>query len=482
MKVTFLDTPQWGTNRTFERVFGCTYSVYPVPNIFALTLLAHLEEKGHRIAYVDAANDGWGEAEFERFLDRDDSDLYMLHTINLSREADLRTHDLIRRRKKEVPVVFMGPAPTLFVRDFLIDEKTCVVRGEPEETMVELLERLSSGTDGLRRVSGLSFLEGGEVVENRARPYLKDLDSLPFPKRSLVNRDYFFNPKFEERPFTTMLTSRGCPYRCHYCVPCSLSFARELEYKKGHDRKPPIRGRSAVNVIEEFRHLKEEGYRSVTIIDDDFTWNSKRVIDICEGIRDLGFKWDCLSRADHLTEPVVRALAGANCKFIHIGVESFNQEILDSIQKDLKVERIYEAINLLNEYRIAPKLNLLIGASPLETDQSVKENLRIIRGLDVDAVMFSVCTPFPGTEFYRQAVEEKWFEGGEYRVRDVQGTSIINLPHLSAKRMSLWLRYANWTFFLRPKIVLKQLRRIRSFGGFMNSVAALRRKLLFWAK
>jgi hypothetical protein len=79
-------------------------------------------------------------------------------------------------------------------------------------------------------------------------------------------------------------------------------------------------------------------------------------------------------------------------------------------------------------------------------------------------------------------VKENWFEGGEYRVRDVQGTSIINLPHLSARKMSLWLRWANWTFFLRPKIVLKQLRRIRSFGGFMNSVAALRRKLLFWTK
>jgi radical SAM superfamily enzyme YgiQ (UPF0313 family) len=461
-KVTFLIPPPLDGKPPVERVFGCNYGIYPIPNIFALIAAAVLEQEGYEVRYIDAPVLKWEEKDLLSFLNNDKSDLYCFYTVNLSIDTDIITIEYIRRGKGDIPVVFMGPAPTYQPEIFLKYNNIFVIRGEMEITLKELANCILKGNGILSSIKGISYLNNGTVINNPTREILEDLDSLPFPTRHLIDRDKYYNPKFGMRPVTVMLTSRGCPHKCIYCVPNSLSFARELEYKKKEQRKPPVRKRSVENILDEFRLLKKEGYKAVSILDDQFVWGEERTVRICEGIKDLGIKWGCLARADYLNERIVRAMAKANCRFVDIGVESFDEAVLKYVKKGINSEKIKDAIMLLKENKITVKLNMLIGSSPLETKESIMRNIKIVKELDPDGVMYSIATPFPGTEFYDIAKKEGWLIYGDYVPKDVRKEAIHRYPHLDEKELQRLIRYANFNFYLRPCFIL------RNFGRFLN--------------
>jgi radical SAM superfamily enzyme YgiQ (UPF0313 family) len=477
LKITFLTPPVLDGTADAERVFGCTYGLYPIPNIFALTAAAVLEKTSHRVRFLDASIAGMQPRDFEEYLKQDDSELYCFYSVNLSRTTDLLAHSRIREIRKDLPVAFLGPAPSYNPAAFLFDSSTYVVRGEPEHTLRDLAEALARKGSDLDRVNGLSFRKNGTLLENPPREIERDLDVFPFPARHLIDREKYFNPKLGIRPFTAVLTSRGCAFRCRYCVPCSLSFARELEFGRFNGKKPPVAFRSAENVLAELDELKREGFRAVSIIDDQFVWEKKRALAIIEGIGSRGFRWGCLARADALDDEVMRAMKEARCGYLDLGVESFHQPILDDIRKSATVEETLEKLRKLKEFGIPLKLNVLIGSSPLETRETIRTNIEILRKLKPDQVMFSICNPFPGTEFWDVARKEKWLTVDEYRPVDVQKQSLISYPHLPASEMEKAIRQANLRFFLSPRFVLKSIIKFRSPSVFLAAVRSLWKKL-----
>ena len=282
-------------------------------------------------------------------------------------------------RLGEMYQLFFWLAPSDRPAEFVVDGNTYVVRGEPEYTMLELVKALEAKSN-IKGIKSVSFRANDEIIHNANREPIEDLDSLPFPARHLLEeKDVYYNPKLGMRPFTAVCTSRGCSYRCIYCVPSSLSFSRELEYKHYMEKKPPVRKRSSENIIEEFKLLKSQGYKAVNVQDDQFVWGEERTIKICEGIKNLEIV-GLLARSDHLTEPIVKAMAEAHCKFIDLGVESFNQEILDYVKKDIDVKKNEEAIKLVKKYGISAKINIMFGASPLETMDTIKRIWKRLKG------------------------------------------------------------------------------------------------------
>jgi radical SAM superfamily enzyme YgiQ (UPF0313 family) len=478
MKITFIDPPNFLEKKPIERVFGCTYSLYPIPNIFSLANAALLAQEGFKVNYIDMASEGWHRGRLNAFLKTDNSAAYVFYSVNLSLAPDLLAYELIRKIKKDVFIAFCGPAPTYFARDFLRDKNTFVVRGEPEFTLLELIQSLKEGWD-LNKINGLSFLENGIIKENASRALIEQLDELPLPARRLLKKNLYSNPKLPKRPFTLMQTSRNCAYRCVFCVPNSYNFSCELEYRKYQEnQKPPVRMRSAANVTEEFRLLKKEGYRSVSIIDDQFLWKETRTIEICKGITGLGIEWGCLARVDHINENVAKNLSAAGCRYIDLGIESFNQAVLDDVKKDLKVNKIPEVISILKRYRMLVKVNLLLGISPLQTKDSIKEDIRLAKKLDVDAVMFSIAAPFPGTDFYQRAKENRWFISGDYRPESVQNKAIINYPGLSCQELNRMVTVANASFYFNLRFILKNLKRLLYPINFYYSLVDLKRKFI----
>ncbi len=472
MKITFLVPPPID-GKIPERVAGCAYLLYYVPNVFLLNAAAVLEKEGFDVKYIETTIKKWDGGHFLAFLKEDLSDVYSFYSVNLSQNADFQALRDIREIRGDVPIIFFGPAPSDRPAEFVVDDNTYVVRGEPEYTMLDLVKALEAKSS-IESIKSVSFRTNNEIIHNANREPIEDLDALPFPARHLLEeRDVYYNPKLGKRPFTAVCTSRGCSYRCIYCVPSSLSFSRELEYKHHVGKKPAVKKRSPENVIEEFKLLKSLGYKAVNVQDDQFVWGEERTIKICEGIKDLGIVWGCSARSDHLNEPIVKAMAAAHCKFIDLGVESFNQEILDYVRKDIDVRKNEEAIKLVKKYGINAKINIMLGASPQETAATIKKNMEEVKRLKVDQVMYNIANPFPGTEFYKIAKENKLFVYGDYKPVNVAKEANIAYPHLGKAELENAVRRANFEFFLTPRFILKNIRRL----GSLDSLKAMFRKL-----
>lgn len=475
MKVCFLVPPEPCAETPAERSAGCTRVVYPMPNLYELTVAALVAEKGFEVEYADLTADGT--ASLEQFLGADTSDAYLIWTVNLSRAPDRDARDAILRLRPEATTVFLGPGATFFPDIYLSGKRTAIVRGEPELTVVELLEHLRDGQD-ISDLKGLTLHNpDGTIKRNPARELLTDLDSLPFPARYLAGKYRFHNPKLKVAPYTTMLTSRNCPFHCIYCVPSSLTFARELDFRADHGRKPPISFRSVESIGRELDALAAEGYRAIGFVDDNFIWNEERTAGICRELKKHGMVWGCQARVDAITEPIARMLGENGCTYVDLGVESFNDEILRFIRKGITSDQIVKAIELLKKFGVPVKLNILIGTSPLETKETLRDTLRKAMALKVDQVMFNIVSPFPGTEFYQMAKENGWIKGGEYSPTNVQRDSILSYPHLSAEEMERALYRFNLRYFLSPRIVWHHLRKFRSFSEFRLAFKALRVKL-----
>ena len=477
--ITFLIPPAIDGNPPAERTSGCTRVIYATPNIYELTVVALLEEKGYKnIQYNDFVYDNRTREDLIAFLKTDENLIYFMWTVNLSIENDLLVRDLIREYNPDAYVVFMGPGATFYAKKCLKSERDIVVRGEPDLIVAELTDALS-GDEAWHDIDGISYLKEGKLTNNKPHKLLKDLDGLPFPARHFIEDKIYRNPKLKVSPYTTMVTSRNCPYKCIYCVPSSLTFAREIEYKNENNKKPPIAFRSVESIGEELKLLHEQGYKAIGFMDDEFLWTEKRTLAVCELLKKYNFKWGCQARVDAISENTAKALGESGCLYVDLGVESFDDEILKYIKKGITSEQIYQAIGWLKEHKVPVKLNILIGTSPLETKKTLKDTLRKAKKLKVDQIMFNIVSPFPGTEFYQMAKENGWIKTntGDYIPTDVQRESILSYPHLSAKEMEKILFRSNLKYFFSPYFIYSQMRRFSSWKEFIYALKVLKNKL-----
>lgn len=475
LNITFLVPPVIVGTHPAERSAGCTRVVYPTPNIYELQVAACLEQRYH-VSYVDCINKP---KTLEQFLEEQKNtgtDVFLIWTVNLSVQNDIEITRRIHALFPETWIVLLGPGAGYFHNQCHVDEHTIVVHGEPEQTVMELLEKLDKQEDW-HSIDGISYMQNGTHQRTKMRALMKDLDSLPFPARHFVADVTYRNPKLKCTPYTTMATSRNCPFHCIYCVPSSLTFAREIEYKEYNNRKPPISFRSTNKVAEEIRLLHREGYKAIGFMDDNFIWNETRTAAICDVLRETGIVWGCQARVDAITEPIARMLSQSGCKYVDLGVESFNDEILAYVQKGITSSQIYTAIRLLQKYNVPVKLNILIGTSPLETKETIRDTIRKAKKLKVDQLMINIVSPFPGTKFYTMAMENGWLKDGEYIPTDVQRESILNYPHLSSQDMEHMLFVSNINFFLSPRFIWTQMRRFHSWKEFTHALRSLKIKL-----
>lgn len=482
MKITFL-TPPSINGRAPERLFGCNLGYFFQTNIFVLYPSAVLEKEGYSVEVIDCPVEGIGEKELKKILEHDISDVYVFYTVFLSEKTDQYWAEKIRELKRRCTVIFMGPEPTSRPKDFIKNEKDFVIRGEPEETIKELIDSLNSdypyyrpNPQNLKKIKGISWMGNNMHVNNPPREPIKDLDDLIFPARHLIVRDKYYNPKLKGRPSTVMLTSRGCFGKCIYCIPCSLSFATEIEHKKHFGNKPAVRLRSPQNIYEEFKNLKEDGYKSVAIIDDNFMGlpgGDERIIKICKLIEPLKMEWGCLARVDQLqNEYTLEWMKKAGCVYIDIGVESFEQKVLNYVKKGVTVGQVFHAILLMKHIGIEPKVNILLGSSPLETEESFKWTVNVLKMLNIDWVSFSVVIPHPGTDFYKIVKLLGWFatKSKDFEPVDPYQQATVNFPNMSHEELHKWVRWCYKEYYMRPQYFWKRLSKIRSWREFKEVV------------
>ncbi|MBS7288662.1 MAG: radical SAM protein [Candidatus Freyarchaeota archaeon] len=267
----------------------------------------------------------------------------------------------------------------------------CVVRGEGEETFKELIKAVERGGE-LKEIPGVTYRERGVVKRAPDRPLIENLDKLPIPAYHLLPMEKY---TFGRQRYGTVMTSRGCPFRCSFCASSRLFGKR-------------WRGRSAESVADELELLADKyKVRNVEFLDDTFTLNSKRAEEICNEIRRRGLdlSWGCSSRVDTISRGLLRKLKDAGCRIIYYGAESGSQRILNAMRKGVRLAQVIRTFKETAKAGIERLASFILGF-PGETLDTIKMTVRFARLLNPDYVQFTICTPYPGTEL-RSQLEER---------------------------------------------------------------------------
>jgi len=338
------------------------------------------------------------------------------------------------------PIVLGGPHATMCPERILNESPVIdyIVRGEGEETVLELVEALRGDRD-LSSVNGLTYRRRGEVISNPDRELITDLDALPFPARHLFDLKRYGLCTPEGLPMATILSSRGCPYNCSYCF-------------KGIVGRT-YRQRSPENIIAELRQLIDEyGIRDFYFIDDLFTIDSRRLEAITAGLiaQRLDIRWQCLGRVDRVSAESLRQMYAAGCRRIHYGIESGNQEILRRISKGIKLEQVRSAVRWAKEAGIQVKGYFMLGL-PGDTEETMQQTIDLAVELDLDESMFSLTTPFPGTRLWDELVKKRpeteynqdFTRAYYYTNSDEQVLPFLNVSEVSDAVLGQWMRRAH---------------------------------------
>jgi len=334
----------------------------------------------------------------------------------------------VRDRRPGVPVILGGPHATAFPEDGLARGFDYCVVGDGERAVVALMEGHEAGD--VSGVPGLAWrLPSGEMRSNPPL-YVKDLNTLPFPDRSLL--DY---GKYEKLGF---ITTRGCPYNCFYCKPMQ---------DKLFGRK--VRRRSPENVVEEIVRATELlGKRLIHFRDDTITLGG---LDWFTEFNRLvkarvpgGISFQCNSRVDQVTDEKLALMKDAGCAQIFFGVESGSQKVLDFYQKGTTPAQAVEAFRLCKRYKIQTVAAIMLGA-PVETVEDLKLTYNLIKKIKPDNWIVYTTTPFPGNYLYDYAKENNLLrvsrsEEFDNAMNKRNGFMPIELKNLSAGDLR---KYAN---------------------------------------
>jgi len=434
---------------------------YPVWLAYAAGLTQ--QETDFDIELIDAVARRWDHPELVDYLKQQPPDVVFCDTSTPSIDEDLATAAILKQTFTRCRIVLVGTHATarpeeVFQRSAeitgnykevsLID---AVIRGEYDVTAIELARALAEGSSW-ENISGVTLYRDGEFIHTPDRELLANLDKLPFVskiyKQHLRVEDYFFAAaKF---PMTMIITSRGCPHGCRWCLyPQVMHRGR-------------YRTRSSANVAAEFAFMADEmpEIREVGIEDDLFTGNKKRLREICELLirqnNKLNF-W-CDTRVD-LDYETMRLLKAAGCRLLIAGFESADQIILDKINKGTKVERAFQFMTDARRVGLLVHGCFVLG-NPGETHASMQATLEFAKKLDPDTVQFFPMIVYPGTGMYDWARDNNYLRSEDYRqwlTDEGLHNSVVDLPHLPGNEVLQFCDHARREFYLRRSYIFRKL-------------------------
>jgi magnesium-protoporphyrin IX monomethyl ester (oxidative) cyclase len=414
MRVCLINPP-----RIQPKLWGKPSILQPLDIAYVAAVL----EKQHAVQIIDAPNEGW------EHLEEIDGTKYRQGLTNKEIAARIKqwkpdvvgitipfsgwwnpaseVASIVKGIDEGIITVLSGLHPSARPADCLMQPNIdFVVIGEAEITMLELVGALEQRTDeSLKKIRGIGYVKNGETVITAPRPLIQDLDSLPFPARHLLPMDVYFAAVKEiplrgeiRRPWTTMVTSRGCPYSC---VFCSIHTVMGRKW----------RGRSPENVVDEIEQLiRVYRVKQIDFGDENMTLDKKRMANICELIvkRGLDVEWFTPNgvRADTLDENLLAKMKASGCRKIRVAPESGVQRVVDQIiKKNLDLKAVEKAVVLSKKVGIKVGCFFVIGLIG-ETKEDIMETINYaykLRRLGADSFVFSIATPVYGTELYEQA-------------------------------------------------------------------------------
>jgi anaerobic magnesium-protoporphyrin IX monomethyl ester cyclase len=270
------------------------------------------------------------------------------------------------------------------------------------------------------------------------RPFIPDLNELPFPLHQLLPLNEYRMPLIKG-PFTFMLTSRGCTAGCKYCI-------KHVSYQWSARLLTPER------IVKEMWVLHDLGIHNIHMYADLFTLNREQVMGICELIikEGLKVKWTCNSRVDYVDEEMLKLMGKAGCWMISWGIESGNEAILKRAAKGADPKKARRALTWAKQAGIKNWGYFIVGL-PGETVETIRETIDFAKELPLDLALFHIAAPYPGTPFFFEVIENGWFrEGTRWEEIDMDKGTVLQYPNLSAADLMYWQKRAWREWALRP--------------------------------
>jgi len=323
-----------------------------------------------------------------------------------------------------------------------------VVLGEGESSFLELVNALEKNGE-TKKISGIAYRHDGGVAKTPPRPLIQNLDDLPIPDRSLLEQEYhseIMGMLGSGGKFTTVLTSRGCPYSCRYCACAAFSFRM-------------VRFRSPEAVVAEMEQLYNEGYEEVGFVDDNLLVNRQRMEKICEMLKEKKIKLNLWAegRVDHASREMLKKFAEVGCKIIYFGIESGNRKVLDYYTKNITPEMSRKAVRNSKEAGIENVVGSFIVGAPIETEADVRQTFDFAMSLDgMDFPQMNPLCISPGMDLWETAVREGHLDEGKQWEEELIAVNVYP-SHLTEEALLRMIGDFYSKFIIRPPFLFSQL-------------------------
>jgi len=402
-------------------------------------IAAVLETGGVEVKIIDAPAVDMDFDDIKRELERFSPDLVAITAVTPTIDIALNVAEISKKACPGALIVLGGYHPTftyskLLENDFI----DLVVLGEGEYTMLEIVQALEKGAD-LRNVKGIA----GKGFQTLPRDVTVDLDSIPFPARHLLPMDDY-KIMHMKLPIGTLISGRGCPYHCSFCASSAM-----------HGHK--LRLRSSKNVVDEMEHLVEDHDAEIlAFMDDTFTLNKQRVYDICDDLKErkIDNYWGCTARVDTISDDLLKKMTDAGCITLLLGVESADQQSLDEINKNITIDRIRKTFELTKKHGVRTIASVVLGM-PGDTRKSINNTIRFVKSLKPNYAIFSLATPYPGTEFYLKSLEDNLIKTDDWSKFSLL-TPVMETVDCSLDELKKLQKKAFRDFYARPLYLLRQ--------------------------
>ncbi len=430
----------------------------PLPPTDLLYLAAVAEKVGLEAYIRDYSLGG----DFEQDLKTIEPDYLVANIATPTLYSDL---ECFHTAKKLLPKIINIAKGAIFLTqnsEILLKNKdlTYIISGEAEETLKEILEKEKEPKD----ILGLWYREGFVAKFSGVRPFIENLDELPFPARHLINNEIYRRPD-NNKIQAVIRVSRGCPHHCFFCL-ATPTYGRK------------VRMRSAENIIAEISEcINKYKIKNFIFWSDTFNYDREWTVNLCDKIIKSGLKitWSANTRADTADEKMAKLMYKAGCRLVSIGSESGSQFILDKIGKNITLNDIRDTVKAFKKAHIKIYNYFVLGL-PWEDEQTAQDTIDFAIELDTDFVSFYTATPLPGTRYYNYAVKELHEDVENYD--NAYYKPILKTYSLSKERVMEIHKKAVKAYYLRPLYILKMIFKIRSIYEIKSYFTAGLRILL----
>lgn len=472
MKILMVN-PSYGNNfvRSARWAARSRGRVQRHPDYLAIAT-AVLENEGHEVKLLDAAALNIGFDETIKIAEAFKQDLAVVHTTTPSIYNDVK-HAEVLKDLGSTTVLIGQHASALPTETMQMSKKIdYIARGEYDYTLRDIADEKHPA-----EILGITYRNGNKIINNANRPLIENLDELPFPAWHQIDvHDYFDAGKLY--PFITMISGRGCPNNCTFCVLPQVFYGKKYRF------------RSVKKIVDEIEYNLElfPDLKEIMFEDDTLTTNKKRAREICNEILDRGLNkrisWSANGRADLDDLELLKLMKESGCRMLVTGFEFGDQRILDNVRKRLTVEQMKKFARLTKKAGIKVHGCFMIGG-PGETRKTALKTTKLPKELKPDTLQFSALTPYPGTAFYSWCKENgyiiandwtKWVDAGEQ-------STVVEYPNLSKEEIiDLVDKGLYENFYLRPSTWIHHLLTIQGYDDFKRKVKGARSLVGYWWK